>query len=68
MMWGWSCSRSRSEATYGALPKAGLVETLKEGQRFTTVGYGANGYERIESATAPAATACLSWATATVQP
>ena len=33
-------------ATYGALPKAGLVETLKEGQRLTVVGYGANGFER----------------------
>jgi hypothetical protein len=32
-------------ATYGALPDAGLVDTLKEGQRLTTVGYGANGYE-----------------------
>ena len=36
-------------ATYGTLPKAGLVDTLKEGQRLTTVGYGANGYERIDS-------------------
>ena len=34
-----------SLATYGALPKAGLVDTLKEGQRLTTVGYGATGYE-----------------------
>jgi hypothetical protein len=25
-------------ATYGALPHAGLVDTLKEGQRLTTVG------------------------------
>ena len=32
-------------ATYGALPDAGLVDTLKEGQRLTTVGYGATGYE-----------------------
>ena len=32
-------------ATYGALPKAGLVETLKEGQRLTAVGYGTTGYE-----------------------
>ena len=32
-------------ATYGALPEAGLVDTLKEGQRFTVVGYGATGYE-----------------------
>jgi Trypsin len=30
--------------TYGALPQAGLVDTLKEGQRLTTVGYGANGF------------------------
>ena len=27
-------------ATYGALPDAGLVDTLEWGQRFTTVGYG----------------------------
>jgi secreted trypsin-like serine protease len=32
-------------ATYGALPEAGLVETLKEGQRLTTVGYGATRYK-----------------------
>jgi hypothetical protein len=32
-------------ATYGALPKAGLVDTLKEGQRLTAVGYGATGNE-----------------------
>jgi len=32
-------------ATYGALPDAGLVDTLKEGQRLTTVGYGATGYD-----------------------
>ncbi len=32
-------------ATYGTLPEAGLVDTLKEGQRFTTVGYGANGFD-----------------------
>jgi secreted trypsin-like serine protease len=36
-------------ATYGTLPHAGLVETLKEGQRLTTVGYGVNGYERIDT-------------------
>jgi Trypsin len=36
-------------AEYGALPDAGLVDTLKEGQRFTTVGYGATGYEKIDS-------------------
>jgi trypsin len=33
-------------ATYGALPDAGLVDTLKEGQRLTAVGYGASGFER----------------------
>ena len=33
-------------ATYGALPEAGLVDTLKEGQRLTVVGYGVNGFER----------------------
>jgi hypothetical protein len=32
-------------AGYGALPDAGLVDTLKEGQRLTAVGYGATGYE-----------------------
>ena len=32
-------------ATYGTLPDAGLVNTLKEGQRLTTVGYGTTGYE-----------------------
>jgi hypothetical protein len=32
-------------ATYGALPEAGLVDTLKEGQRLTTVGHGTTGYE-----------------------
>jgi hypothetical protein len=32
-------------ATYGALPKAGLVDTLKEGKRLTTVGYGTTGFE-----------------------
>ena len=32
-------------ATYGALPEAGLVDTLKEGQRLTVVGYGANGFD-----------------------
>jgi hypothetical protein len=36
-------------ATYGALPEAGLVDTLKEGQRLTAVGYGVNGFERIDS-------------------
>ncbi len=34
-----------SMATYGALPKAGLVDTLKEGQRLTVVGYGVSGYQ-----------------------
>ncbi len=34
-------------ATYGALPEAGLVETLKEGQRLTTVGYGTRGFDFI---------------------
>ena len=33
-------------ATYGALPDAGLVDTLKEGQRLTTVGYGTSGFDR----------------------
>src|SRR5215217_7912876 len=33
-------------ATYGALPEAGLVDALKEGQRLTAVGYGASGFER----------------------
>jgi hypothetical protein len=32
-------------ATYGALPEAGLVDTLKEGRRLTTVGYGATGFD-----------------------
>src|SRR5215211_5045591 len=32
-------------ATYGALPKAGLVDTLKQGQRLTAVGYGTTGYK-----------------------
>jgi Trypsin len=32
-------------ATYGALPDGGLVDTLKEGQRLTTVGYGATGFD-----------------------
>src|SRR5215203_381438 len=32
-------------ASYGALPEAGLVDTLKEGKRLTAVGYGATGYE-----------------------
>jgi hypothetical protein len=33
-------------ATYGALPDAGLVDTLKEGQRLTAVGYGVSGFDR----------------------
>jgi hypothetical protein len=32
-------------ATYGTLPDAGLVDTLKEGKRLTTVGYGTTGYD-----------------------
>src|SRR5215211_5684258 len=32
-------------ATYGALPAAGLVDTLKKGQRFTTVGYGLRTFD-----------------------
>src|SRR3712207_7512158 len=32
-------------ATYGALPQAGLADTLKEGQRLTVVGYGVNGFD-----------------------
>jgi hypothetical protein len=32
-------------ATYGALPAAGLVDTLKKGQRFTTVGYGVRSFD-----------------------
>jgi hypothetical protein len=32
-------------ATYGALPQRRLVDTLKKGQRLTTVGYGATGYK-----------------------
>src|SRR5215216_1626095 len=35
------------KATYGALPKAGLVDTLKEGQRLTAVGYGANRFDLV---------------------
>ena len=34
-------------STYGALPEAGLVDTLKEGQRLTTVGYGARGFDLV---------------------
>jgi Trypsin len=36
-----------SMATYGALPKAGLVNTLKEGQRLTVVGYGTRGFDLV---------------------
>ena len=36
-------------STYGALPKAGLVDTLKEGQHLTTVGYGARGFDLVVS-------------------
>ena len=35
------------KATYGALPKAGLVDTLKGGQRLTAVGYGANRFDLV---------------------
>jgi hypothetical protein len=34
-------------ATYGALPEAALVNTLKEGKRLTTVGYGVSGFDLI---------------------
>jgi hypothetical protein len=34
-------------ATYGALPHAGLIDTLKEGQRLTTVGYGTRRFDLI---------------------
>ena len=34
-------------ATYGALPNAGLVDTLKEGQRLTVVGYGTRGFDLV---------------------
>jgi len=36
-------------ATYGALPEVGLVDTLKEGQRLTAVGYGTTGFARGDS-------------------
>jgi hypothetical protein len=36
-------------ATYGALPEVGLVDTLKEGQRLTAVGYGTTGFARDDS-------------------
>jgi len=32
-------------ATYGALPEEGLVDTLKEGQRLTVVGYGVSDFD-----------------------
>ena len=32
-------------ATYGALPEAGLVDTLDEGQPLTVVGYGTTGFD-----------------------
>src|SRR5215216_5102450 len=35
--------------TYGALPDAGLVDTLKEGQHLTVVGYGARGFDLVVS-------------------
>jgi hypothetical protein len=34
-------------ATYGALPDPGLVDTLNEGKRLITVGYGTRGFELI---------------------
>lgn len=34
-----------SMATYGALPDAGLVDTLDEGQLLTAVGYGVRGFD-----------------------
>src|SRR5918992_1981919 len=34
-----------SMATYGALPKAGLVDTLDESQRLPVVGYGTTGFD-----------------------
>jgi hypothetical protein len=40
-------------ATYGTLPETGLVDTLKEGQRLTTVGYGANGFDLINKPPLP---------------
>ena len=36
-------------ATYGALPNAGMVETLKEGQRLSIVGYGTRGFDLVIS-------------------
>ena len=39
--------KSVRKATYGALPDAGLVHTLKEGKRLTTVGYGARGFDLV---------------------
>ena len=39
--------KSVRKATYGALPDAGLVDTLKEGKRLTTVGYGANRFDLV---------------------
>jgi len=34
-------------ATYGALPGAGLVDTLQKGQRLTTVGYGLRKFDPL---------------------
>jgi len=34
-------------ASYGALPDAGLVDTLEEGKRLTVVGYGVNGFDLV---------------------
>ena len=36
-----------SMATYGTLPDAGLVDTLKEGQRLTAVGYGVREFDLV---------------------
>jgi len=33
-------------ATYGALPDAGLVDTIQKGQRLTAVGYGLRTFDR----------------------
>ena len=51
-------------ATYGALPEAGLVDTLKEGQRLTTVGYGAKTDSR-STANRRCRHSLSCWATAT---
>ena len=38
-----------SMATYGALPDVGMVDTLKEGQRLSIVGYGTRGFDLVIS-------------------